>query len=143
MMTLSLNQGTGSWKCAPLVLAGLGALLIAGGIGSARGQSDTFGANAQHTSFYNDVPAQRLNVIHWTTLIDATFYSGGSHYGAPLITASNTVLVPITTSTTIFQVRAFEGATGRPKYTLTNDYRLPFYSYWAPVYQPVLAHPPS
>jgi len=37
-----------------------------------------------------------------------------------------------------FKVDAFEGATGRLKYTLATDYILPAHG-WIPAYQPVLA----
>jgi uncharacterized repeat protein (TIGR01451 family) len=86
-----------------------------------------------------DVPAQRLNRVRWTTGVDL-HYTGNAHYGAPLITPANTVLVPVKTASG-FQVSAFEGATGRLKYTLTNDYIMAPIAGggWVPVYQPVLA----
>src|SRR6266700_4075624 len=89
---------------------------IAGSIeGEARAQQATFAGNAQHTGMY-DAPAQRLNLVHWTTAIDLVNTGALAHYGAPVITAGNTVLAPVRTSSTGFQVRAFEGATGRLKY---------------------------
>ena len=105
-------------------------------------QSLTFAGDAQHTAVFAP-PAQRLNAIRWTTPID-THYSGFAHYGAPLITPSNTVIVPVKTAGG-FQLKAFESATGRLKYTLTNDYIMaPIASGgWIPVYQPVIANPPS
>jgi len=115
-------------------------LILASGPQHAQGQSTTFGGNAQHTGLYG-VPAQRLNQIRWTTRITLNTSDGYAHYGSPLITPSNTVIVPVRT-TTGFQVSAFDGATGQAKYTLTTDYRLPTY-HWLPVYQPVLASLPS
>lgn len=105
-------------------------------------QSPTFAADAQHTALFA-APAQHLNAIRWTTPID-THYTGFAHYGAPLITSSNTVIVPVKISTG-FKVSAFESATGRLKYTLTNDYvTAPIATNgWIPVYQPVIANPPS
>src|SRR5712691_9653563 len=122
----------------------LGILGIAGFIGgSARGQQTTFAANAQHTGIYN-VPAQTLNLVHWSTPIDLVNTGALAHYGAPLITPANTVLTPVRTQTG-FQVRAFEGATGRLKYTLNTDYVLPTSptNSWVPVYQPLIATPES
>jgi hypothetical protein len=107
-------------------------------------QSVTFAGDAQHTALFS-APAQHLNAIRWTTPID-THYTGYAHYGAPLITASNTVLVPAKISATGFKVSAFESATGRLKYTLTNDYIMAPIptngSTWIPVYQPAIANPP-
>ena len=109
----------------------------------ASAQSPTFGADAQHTGVYT-VPAQPLNRIRWTTNINFDNAGGAAHYGAPLITLSNTVLVPARI-TNGFQVTAFEGATGRAKYTLSTDYIRPPLptNAWLIVYQPVIALPLS
>jgi hypothetical protein len=103
-------------------------------------QEPTFAGNAQHTAVY-DVPAQPLNRARWTATND---FNAGSfaHYGAPVITVSNTVVLPVNLSSTGFKINVFDGAMGRLKYSLTNDYTLPSYS-WEPVYQPVLAQGPS
>ena len=99
----------------------------------------TFCGNAQHTGIF-ETPAQNINAIHWTTSIDLNPGSF-AHYGAPLITSANTVLVPVKTASDGFQVNAFNGAGGTAKYTLTTDYILPSYQ-WVPTYQPVLAAGP-
>src|ERR1700732_337925 len=113
----------------------------------------TFGANAQHTSLYSG-PSQNLNEILWHTPVDLQpNYSGTDlfiHYGAPLVTAGNTVIVTVKTGITDgFEVNAFNGNTGGaasaggagvPKYTLAPDYTLTGMSYnWTPSYSPVLA----
>lgn len=121
---------------ARMTLAGL-TLLI--GAVPASAQSPTFAGNAQHTANY-PVPAQHLNAVRWSTSIDLDNSGAFAHYGAPLITLSNTVIVPVKT-TAGFEIKGFDGATGRLKYTLTNDYippTLPTNS-WFPVYQPVIA----
>src|SRR5712671_790367 len=114
-------------------------------IHSGDSQSASFAGDAQHTAVF-PVAAQHLNAIRWTTPID-THYTGFAHYGAPLVTPSNTVLVPVKISTNGFQVGAFESATGRRKYTLTNDYIMAPIptngSTWIPVYQPAIANPPT
>src|SRR5438105_1222484 len=115
-------------------------LLIFSNSGRLAAQTLTFAGNAQHRSQYS-APAQHLNTVHWSTLVDLRNSGGGAHYGAPLITASNTVLVPIRTTTNTFLVSAFDGPTGRLKYTLSTDYILPSYG-WVPVCQPVLANGP-
>src|SRR5437868_567081 len=103
-------------------------------------QAPTFAANAQHTGLYT-APAQHLDRIRWSTSVNLANTGAYAHYGAPLITASNTVIVPVKTATG-FQVSAFEGATGRLKYTLSSDFILPSYN-WIPVYQPVIAASPN
>ena len=118
------------------------------------GTVSTFGGNAQHTSLYAG-PSQDLNQILWQTPVDLNpqYQSGGSlliHYGAPLVTAGNTVIVPVKTGATDgFEVQAFDGATGSaaspggagtPKYTLSTDYTINGLSYnWTPSFAPVLA----
>src|SRR5262245_41612308 len=101
----------------------------------------SFGGNAQHTSVYQSA-AQTLNQIRWTTTIDLN-PGDLAHYGSPLVSAANTVFVPVKTATDGFRVDAFDGNTnGVLKYTLTTDYTLPSHS-WVPVYNPCLATGPS
>lgn len=109
----------------------------------AAAQPTTFAGNAQHTGLY-DVPAQHLNAIHWSTSIDLNNSGTLTHYGAPLVTASNTVIVPVKIAGG-FQVSAFEGATSRLKYILTTDFIMPPIATngWIPVYQPGIASPAS
>ena len=84
----------------------------------------TFAGNAQHTAAYQPA-AQNLNTIHWSTTIDLNNAGGFAHYGAPVITSANTILVPVKTASDGFQVNAFDGTNGAAKYTLTTDYVLP------------------
>ncbi|MBI3409508.1 MAG: Ig-like domain repeat protein [Planctomycetes bacterium] len=95
----------------------------------------TFGGNSQHTSVYTPV-AQDLNSIHWQTSIDIN-PSAAAHYGAPLVSPSNTVFVPVKISATGFRIDVFNGVNGAFKYSLSSDYILPSFG-WVPVYQPVL-----
>lgn len=102
----------------------------------------TFGGNAQHTSIYQPA-AQNLSTIRWQTPVDLDpQYSGTDlniHYGAPLITSANTVLVPVKTGATNgFEVNAYNGTTGAAVYSLTTDYILPSHD-WTPSYSPALA----
>src|SRR2546430_13194654 len=85
-----------------------------GGAVSAPAQSasvPTFAGNAQHTAAYQPA-AQNLNRIHWSTSIDLNNLGVLAHYGAPLITTANTVLVPVKTASNGFQVNAFDGSSG-------------------------------
>src|SRR6266699_601308 len=85
----------------------------------------------------NPLSFEPLNRIRWSTSIDFRNSGAGAHYGAPVITSSNTVVIAVKT-TNGFQVSAFEGPSGKLKYTLATDYLLPSYG-WVPVCQPVLA----
>jgi Big-like domain-containing protein len=97
-------------------------------------QAVTFAGNAQHTSSY-PAPAQNLNAIKWTANIDFNNTGALTHYGSPLVTASNTVLVPVKIANNAFRVDAFNGATGVFKYSIGSDYILPTHN-WIPVYNP-------
>jgi Bacterial Ig-like domain (group 3) len=116
----------------------------------------TFGANAQHTSMYAG-PSQPLNEVLWHTPVDEqpNYSSDGElliHYGAPLVTAANTVIVPVKTGLTDgFEVNAFDGGRGGakavggagvPKYTLATDYTVAgmlMNGVWTPSFEPVIA----
>lgn len=124
-------KATGRFK---LTVAVVGCLMMVQV--SARAQPATFAADAQHTAQYSP-PAQQLNRILWSFPVDYRNTGAGAHYGAPVITTSNTVIVPIRPSASGFRLSAFEAATGRLKYNLTTDYVSPPAG-WLPVYQPVL-----
>lgn len=105
-------------------------------------QSSTFAGNSQHTAVY-PVRAQHMNRVLWSNSVDVTHSAASMHYAAPLITASNTIIVPTIASFTNCIIKAYEGGTGRLKYTLTNDYRYPGYIPTWPVYQPLLVGLPT
>ena len=52
--------------------------------------------DAQHMA-HSAVPSQSLDAIHWSMLVDTNRqYSGNElliHYGSPIVTAANTILV--------------------------------------------------
>jgi hypothetical protein len=97
----------------------------------------------QHTAVSANQP-QNLHSIHWQTPVDLNPPGGGQgglliHYGSPLVTAGNTVIVPVKTGDTDgFQLQAFNGATGSPLFTLPTDYSLPPHA-WIPPYAPALS----
>jgi hypothetical protein len=91
----------------------------------------TFAGNAQHTGIFTP-PAQNLNVLKWETDIDLNI-TGTAHYGSPVISANNTVIVPVKISGTGFRVDAFDGNTGAFKYTVATDYIMPPH-FWIPPY---------
>jgi hypothetical protein len=99
--------------------------------------------DSQHDAIAS-VASQPLNRILWQTPVDLNpQYSGSSlniHYGSPLITRSNTVIVPVKTGATNgFEVKALVATNGATKWVRTTDYRLPPYAnHWVPSYSPVL-----
>jgi hypothetical protein len=124
--------------CFGLFAAGVICIVFAGAAKSAFAQATTFGGNAQHTSVYA-APAQNLNIFKWVTSVDLNNTGALIHYGSPLVTAANTVLIPVKTGATDgFQVRAVNGNNGTAKYILTTDYILPTHN-WIPAYNPCVA----
>ena len=103
-----------------------------------------FARDAQHTA-QSTVASQTLQTIHWSMLIDTNRqYSGNDlliHYGSPMVTAANTVIVPVKTTdasgNTVFQVEAHAGSDGTLLWTQKTDYVLPSAS-WTPSFQPTL-----
>ena len=60
------------------------------------------------------------------------------HYGSPLVTANNTVLVPVKTTTAGgYRIEAHNGATGQLLWEVSTDYQTPT-SDWTPSFAPVL-----
>src|SRR5256714_7743269 len=100
------------------------------------GSVPSFAGNAQHTAVYAPT-VPNLNRIRWSATIDFNNSGDLAHYGAPLITAANTVLAPVKIAGDAFRVDAFDGATGTAQYSLTTDYILPSHN-WIPVYNPCL-----
>src|SRR3954466_11120181 len=108
------------------------------------GSVPSFAGNPQHTALYAPT-VPNLNRIRWSATIDFNNVAY-AHYGAPLVTAANTVLAPVkipvaqpSPSPPIdgFRVDAFDGVTGATKYSLASDYVLPPHN-WIPVYNPCL-----
>lgn len=95
----------------------------------------------QHTSV-SVVASQPLNRVKWQTSVDLNpQYSGSSlliHYGSPLVTAANSVIIPVKTGATDgFRVDVRNGTDGSLKYSLGTDYSLPPHE-WTPSYGPAL-----
>src|SRR5438874_4156613 len=96
-----------------------------------------FAFNAQHTA-ESPVASQDLQAIRWSTPVDLNPNGGAIHYGSPLMTPSNTVIVPVKTGATNgFKVEGLDGVTGSVLWSQTTDYVLPSHN-WTPSYAPVL-----
>jgi hypothetical protein len=88
-----------------------------------------FAGDAQHTATASARP-QPFSRIRWRAKVDlAPVLEGGElliHYGSPMITGANTVLVPTRVSTKAgFRVVAYSGASGARRWSLGTDYRPP------------------
>jgi hypothetical protein len=88
-----------------------------------------FAENAQHWAVARSRP-QPFRRIRWKRKIDLApplqFGVLSIHYGSPMITAANTVLVPTRISTKAgFRVVAYSGRSGARRWSLRTDWRPP------------------
>lgn len=107
----------------------------------AQGVWSDYAGNAQHTGI-STVASQSLNQIQWQTPVDLQpQYRGDAllvHYGSPLVSSGNTVLVPVKTGTNDgFRVEARNGTDGSLLWQFDSDYNLPPHG-WTPSYSPTL-----
>jgi hypothetical protein len=111
---------------------------------SALAQWNSFAGDAQHSALsHAPVPMQPLNRVLWSTPVDlqAQTYEQqvlAIHYGSPLITAANTVIVPVKTGAYgSFSVEALRAADGSQIWSAASDYILPSHN-WTPAFGPAL-----
>src|SRR5271155_2259776 len=86
----------------------------------------THSHDEQHTGL-STVQSQTLDAIHWHTPVDL-HPPGGEifiHYGSPLVTAANTVIVPVKTNTNKFRVDGRSGATGKRLWSQSTGWQAP------------------
>jgi hypothetical protein len=116
--------------------------------GSGTGDSGTavawagFAGNAQHTAAAQERP-QSFGRIRWRAKVDlAPVVVSGTlpiHYGSPMITAANTVLVPTRVSAKAgFRVVAYSGTSGVRRWSLDTDYRPPAFTGTPNIWTPPL-----
>ena len=103
---------------------------------------DGFGGDAQHSAL-GRIATQQMRGFYWYTPVDMNpVYSGGAlitHYGSPLITRHNTVLVPVKIGgNQTFRVQGRVGATGDLLWQLTSDYIVPP-ARWIASFNPALS----
>ena len=86
----------------------------------------THSHDEQHSAL-STVEAQPLSLIHWHTPVDLDPPQGEIfiHYGSPLVTAANTVVVPVKTGSNSFRVEAHNGVTGKRIWTQNTGYQAP------------------
>jgi len=85
-----------------------------------------YGGNAQHTA-PAPAKAQRLKNIHWQIPVDLTAQGDVFliHFASPMVTASNTVLVPVKTGTSGgFRMEAHKAKNGRLVWQQDSDFVL-------------------
>jgi hypothetical protein len=113
------------------------ALVIAA---SADAQWNGFARDPQHSAD-SSVASDTLNEVLWTTTVDLDPQINGflaTHYGTPMITAADTVIVPVKTGATQgFRLDARDAADGSLIWTMPTDYILPA-SEDIPVFGPTL-----
>src|SRR5580658_471759 len=96
---------------------------------SAAGQTGawlTHSHDEQHTAL-STVQSQPLDATHWHVPVDLHPPQGVIyiHYGSPLVTAANTVIVPVKTNTDSFRVEAINGATGKRLWSQNTGWQAP------------------
>ncbi len=101
-----------------------------------------YGRDPQHTAV-SAIASQDLVRIAWTSAVDlAPQYtpSGAllTHYGSPVVTTHNTVVIPVkTTATGGYRVEGRDGATGALLWSAATDYAMPPRN-WLPPYNLIL-----
>ena len=136
-----MSKRIGEWR---------GHLVAAGALISALAQAvaadpvwSGFAGDAQHSAI-SSIPSDPLSQIRWQTPVDLDpQYSGNDlliHYGSPLVTGSNTVIVPVKTGAQDgFEVEGLSGASGSAIWSASSDYALPpLNGGWTPSYNPAL-----
>src|SRR5262249_55982871 len=127
------RRGSALSLAAVLLVAGLAAHATSGAAWI------MFAGDPQHTAV-SAVASQPLETIRWSTPVDLAPPSGEIliHYGSPLATPSNTIIVPVKTgSAGGFRVDARNGQTGALVWSQSTDYVLPSHN-WTPSYSPAL-----
>jgi hypothetical protein len=91
------------------------------------------------------IASQTLTRLKWQTPVDlAPQYGGGgayllTHYGSPVISANNTVVIPVkTTANGSFRIEARDGSNGSLKWSAATDYIVPPHN-WFPSYNLALS----
>lgn len=101
-----------------------------------------YGRDPQHTAV-SAIASQDLGRIAWSSPVDlAPQYTPGgallTHYGSPVVTTRNTVVIPVKTGATGgYRVEGRDGAAGTLAWSATTDYLTPPRN-WLPPYNLLL-----
>lgn len=101
-----------------------------------------YGRDAQHTAV-SAIASQDLGRIAWSSPVDlAPQYTASgallTHYGSPVVTTNNTVVIPVKTlATGGYRVEGRDGTTGALLWSATTDYVMPPRN-WLPPYNLLL-----
>lgn len=101
-----------------------------------------YGRDAQHTAV-SAIASQDLGRIAWSSPVDlAPQYTASgallTHYGSPVVTTNNTVVIPVKTMATGgYRVEGRDGATGALLWSAATDYVMPPRN-WLPPYNLLL-----
>jgi hypothetical protein len=102
----------------------------------------SYGGDAQHSAIAG-IKTQDLARIIWKTPVDtAPQYSSQGyllvHYGSPVITSRNTVVIPVKrAASNLFRVEARIGGNGVLAWSMESDYAMPEHN-WTPPYNVTL-----
>src|SRR5215470_10578959 len=116
------REGRGS-KAFVFLLCISWCCMVATTAGAQTGAWPTHSHDEQHTGV-SSVAGQTVSKIHWHVPVDLAPPNGEIfiHYGSPLVTAANTVIVPVKTATG-FRVEGHNGATGKKMWTQATKYQ--------------------
>ncbi len=140
-MVARVEIGRAWWRCVASGFLAVAILAVASVRSSAQAWR-SYSHDAQHTC-QASVASQVPKAIRWKTPVDlAPQYSGNgalfTHYGSPLITSLNLVLVPVKTGAAGgFRLEAHQGSNGSLFWSIVSDYAFPHHN-WVPPWGPVL-----
>ncbi len=100
-----------------------------------------YGGNSQHTGL-SSVASQSMDTIRWSAPVDLQAQISGNdifiHYGTPLFTADNVMILPVKTGVDDgFELQGRQALDGKLLWTVQTDYLLPPHD-WTPSYSPTL-----
>ena len=123
-----MNHLTKSIRSHAIVVALLvvSCLIVPRDSAAQAGAWPTHSHDAQHTAV-SSVSSQPLSTIHWRVPVDLDPPTGEIliHYGSPLVTAANTVIVTVKTGADSFRVEAHDGSTGLRLWAQSTAYQSP------------------
>lgn len=105
-----------------------------------RAQWNGYAGDPQHTAI-SAVPSLPLTGIRWSTSVDENNPTEPIliHYGSPVITAANTVVVPVRAAGGAYCVDAHSATTGALLWDVMTDYKnAPSSGSWVPSFAPSL-----